>query len=555
MKKKLIACGLSLMLLFAQNIFVFSQVANGNLHSNDELINLYDDPDMIAVVNVRKMLTQTAPILLAVNPATIEKIKTAMKTVENDTGVNPYSVEKFLFGMKIQRSDETAMMVLQTLDAADGMAENMYQRQVVNAKFAPEINPLKNRIDLRERQIKTIETAVIPENQPNEMDLETLETLQTALAAVKPLKAEQISLGKIKTDTAKLAGLFKEYQSLQKSVYDLGDLPKRLSAVKEQVEAISATDPQKTAKIAAADKTLVIVEQEFTKKRARMLASDQARVISGFSNEGYPELGADFGKKTALERREILDNLQMILPERIDGLTSIIDTMKSETPPPNQIFMVIDESDLQNPAFPISVEVSRKDETVGGKKLLIITTVKKYPPGSVIESKPVENAVLVFDDKTLVMGERDTVVKAVETKTAESNRIAKSLIARSPDALIAFGANFRDVDLSEVTKFFGEQKNAWQLAGSLDSTGNDISLTAGFERSDVPVNVQAKKTGFESMVNAAPVPGNDETKALVESIFRSMIGIEAKITVRFDKQKTAALIEKSPSFLSKMLKR
>ncbi len=454
MKKKLIVCSLSVMLLFAQNVFVFSQTTDNTLPSNDELINLYDDPDAIAVVNIKKILSETAPILLSANPASIEKIKTALKTVENETGVNPYAVEKFLFGMKIQSADETAMMVLRTVEAADGMAEKMYQRQVVNAKFAPEINPLKNRIDLRERQMNTIETAVIPANQPSVLDLETLETLQTALSAIKPLKTETANLNKLKTDTATLQKLFKEYQSLQKSVYDLGDLPKRLTAVKEQVAAISATDPQKSAKIAAADKTLALVEQEFIKKRARMLAADEARVISSFSNEDYPEVSEDFGQKTAIERKEILLGLQTILSERIEGLISIIDTMKSI--PTNDLrFKEMDDDDLQNPAHPISVEVSRTDETVGGKKLLIINTVNKYPSGSVIETKPDENAVLVFDDQTLVIGDRDTVAKAVEAKTAEANRIAKSLIARSPDALVAFGANFRDVDLSELTKVFG----------------------------------------------------------------------------------------------------
>ncbi|MEO6589092.1 MAG: hypothetical protein ABIP06_07170, partial [Pyrinomonadaceae bacterium] len=168
---------------------------------------------------------------------------------------------------------------------------------------------------------------------------------------------------------------------------------------------------------------------------------------------------------------------------------------------------------------------------------------------------PAENSVLIYDDKTLLIGDRDVIIKSIETKTANANQTAKTLIARSPDALVSFGANFRNVDMTEFANVIGEQKFAWQMVGSLDSTGNDFSVTMAFEKTDVPYVFQGKKADSPSMLKAPEVPGGDEVKDLVESMFKSMIGIEAKVMIRFDKQKTAVVIEKTPDIFRKMLKR
>lgn len=551
MKQKFFAFGLSVLLLLAQNMFVFSQNAVVKQASNDDVVGIFDDPDVIAVVQVKKILAETAPMLLGAHPETIEKTKAAMKMVENDLGVDPYSLDKVYLGANLGKTSDSFMIVLKTSGSANETVDKMFQAQVVRSKFAAEINPLKNRVDSFERTINPIKNNVIPQSQASEkQDTLAIETFQTELGKMKVKKSDQIALNKLKTDTAELKKLFGEYQILHKSVYNLGDIPERFAAVKKQIDAISASDPQRAAKIAAADKVLAPLEKEFADKRTRMVSTDESKVFANFSMDEFPRVGEQI---PGLSDPSLFD-LQAAVTERIENLKTLNEAMSAKTVEASKQLQQMDSKDTFV-TYPLSETATRKDETVGGKKLVAITTEKKFPETSMNSSAPVTNNVLVFDEQTLIIGGRNSLIKAVEPKTPDANKLAKNMIARSPDALISFGINFRNMDMSELTKTLGEQKNAWQIVGSLDSGGNDISLTAAFERSDAPINVQPKKPG-ESMIPKTPeIPGGDEIKDLVESMFKTIIGVEAKFTVRFDKQKTAGFVETAPKFLEKMLKK
>lgn len=539
-----------MMLLLAQNAFVFSQNVTVKQTSNDDVIGLLDDPDVIAVVQIKKILAETAPMLLGTRPETLDKIKAAMKDVENDLGVDPYSLDKIYFAMNLGDADKSTMIVLKTSNSASETLDKIFQAQLVKSKFAAEINPLKNRIDSLERTMKPIKETVIPQNQPSEEDITTLETFQTDLEKMKVTKAEQIAYDKLKADTVELKKVFAEYQFLLKTIYDLGDVPERLEAVKKQVDSISGNDPQRAAKIAAADKTLAPIEKEFNEKRTRMVSTDEAKVFAAFSMDGFPRIGEPIPGQTKIE----LSELQSAVSERIENLKSLNETMsKKETEPSASLKKMDAESTFV--MYPASETSTRKDETIAGKKLAAITTVKKFPERRTDSTTSVTNNILVFDDQTLIIGERAALVKTTETKTADANRLAKNMIARMPDALVSFGVNFRNMDMSELTKVLGEQKNAWQIVGSLDSGGSDISLTAAFERSDAPINVQPKKSEESLLPKTPEIPGGNEIKDLVESMFKTINGVEAKITVRFDRQKTASFAEQTPKFLEKILKR
>jgi len=551
MKQKFIACGLSIMLLLAQNAFVFSRNADVKQTSNDDVIGLFDDPDTIAVIQIKKILSETAPMLLGAHPETIEKIKAAMKDVENDLGVDPYSLDKVYFGTNLGKTSDSLLIVLKTSGSANETVEKMFQAQIVKSKFAAEINPLKNRVDSFERTINPIKNNVIPQSRASEeQDALAIETFQTELEKLKVPKAEQVACNKLKTDAAVLKKLFDEYKILHKSVYDLGDIPERFEAVKKQINAISGSDPQRTAKIAAADKVLAPIEKEFAEKRTRMVSTDEMKVFANFSMDNFPRIGEPIFEES---KPEIFE-LQAAITERIENLKTVNESMSEKKIEPSARLKQMDAKDTFV-MFPSSETATRKDETVGGKKLVAITTVKKFPERSVATTSSATNNVLVFDDQTLIIGERNALIKATEPKTAGNNQLAKNMIARSPDALVSFGINFRNMDMSELTKVIGEQKNAWQIVGSFDSGGSDVSLTAAFERSDAPINVPPKKSQESMMPKTPEIPGGDEIKDLVESMFKTIIGVEAKITVRFDKQKTASFAEQTPKFLSRILKR
>lgn len=551
MKQKFFAFGLSVLLLLAQNAFVFSQNANVKTVSNDDVIGFFDDADAVAVVQIKKMLSETAPSLLGAHPDTLEKIRAAMKEIENDTGVDPYALDKVYLGMNLGNFDGSFMIVLKTNASANQMVDKMFQAQIVKSKFAAEINPLKNRVDDFERTMKPIKENVIPMSLPNEKDNETFAAFEKDLAAMKIAKADQPEYNKLKTDVAELKKLFVEHQALLETVYNLGDIPERLEAVKNQINAISGGDPQRAAKIAAADKVLAPLEKEFYEKRARMVATDESKVFAAFSMENFPQIG---GPPIPGQSEIGLFKLQTAVTERIENLKTLNQTMSQKAIEPSEQLKQMDARS-NFVVFPQSETTTRKDETLGGKKLVAITTERKFANPEQNSSKPSTNYFLVFDEQTLIFGDRAALTKAVEPKAADANKLAKNMIARAPDALAAFGINFRNQDMSSLNDVIGEQKNAWQITGALDSGGNDISLTAAFERSEFPAKVSAKKTGELSLPKTPEIPANDEIKNLVESMFKSMNGIEAKITVRFDKQKTASFVESAPKFLEKILKR
>ncbi len=552
MNKKLLIRGLSALLLLAQSVFVFPQTTPVN--QNDALIALLDEPDAVAVVNVRKMLETAAPAILNSDPSALEKVKNVMKSIETETGVNPYLLEKIVFGGKLENTFSTPLIVMRSGQPSGELIEKMYQAQLLNAKFAAEINPLKNRIELLERRLEKLKTNIADRDQLTEEDNEIIERFQTDLETITPRRTEQVKFAKLKTDTAKLLELMKDFQKLEPTVYELGDLPERVTAVKTQTENISASDALRVSKTAAAEKLTAQIEKEFDEKRERIFFVEQSKSENYFQTALFPYFSEEF-PETATARKAEFDKLQAALTEAITGLNAMIAAINSKETLAETSLSELYDPYSDSPLHPFEISVTRKDETIGGKKILLITTHDKFPENALLQPDPEESAILVYDEKTIILGDRATIAKTLETKPANANQIARNLISRSPDALIAFGADLRNINIHEFTDALGGQKNVWQIIGSLDSAGNDISLTVAFEKTDVPYNFPAPKEDSVPLVKTPKPPGGNAAGELMELMIKSIVGIEGKLTVRFDKQKTAAMIEKTPAILSGLFKR
>ena len=554
MKSKVFAFSLSLTLLLAPNLFVYSQTANNSVRSTDELVALLVDPEAVVVVNVKKMLTETAPTLLNNDVALMGKLSSTLRLVQDETGVDPFSLDKIAFGLKLDKSFEDALVVIQSRDSAAALAENIFQNRLANAKLADEINPLKNRIAFLEGATGAIKDKVIPQNQAVGTDIVFFEEFQGKLAQVKPTKAEQIAYNKLKTDSDKLLELLKDYESLLATVYSLGDLPDRLTAVKSEANKVSVTDTSRIVKIAAGEKKLAQIETEFMARRNRMMATDDARMFGDFAGETFSSVPDNFAAANAADRRAALTAMQKSVDERLENLASANETMKSTTLPIIKRMEESDAEDRKNAAFPTSTVITRKEETVGGKKMFVVTIDKKFPANSLTETAPFADTLLILDDRTLLMGERETVVKSLESKSATRSQNARNMIAKSPDALVAFGVDLRSIDLTEFAKAFGEQKTALQVFGALSSTGNDLSLSATVEKTDIPVSFALKSDASGvSKSSDAMATDNAEIDDLLALLTKSIVGIEGKLTVRFEKKKALALLAESPQLLSGML--
>lgn len=202
--------------------------------------------------------------------------------------------------------------------------------------------------------------------------------------------------------------------------------------------------------------------------------------------------------------------------------------------------------------YPTLTVVTRKEEAVEGKKMFVVKTVKKY--GGDREDVVSDEAMMLIDDKTLMMGEIKTLTGALANKSTDRNKTARELIAKSGDALVAFGVDLKTVDLKDFAELFGEQKTAWQIFGALSSTGNDLSLDAIVEKTDRPLVLAVKPiTEDKPKPNELPVVGdNDVATEIIDLAVKSIVGIEGKFTLRFEKKKVVALLEESPKFLRRL---
>ena len=109
----------------------------------------------------------------------------------------------------------------------------------------------------------------------------------------------------------------------------------------------------------------------------------------------------------------------------------------------------------------------------------------------------------------------------------------------------------RTVDLTDFAKAFGEQKTAWQVFGALTSAGNDLTLAATVEKTDVPLKIAPKLDA--SAASKTSAVNNEAIDDFMSLLTKSVVGIEGKFTVRFEKKKAAALLEQSSKLLSRVI--
>lgn len=569
MKRKSIAYGLSVLLLLVQNSFVFSQTAAPPARSTDELVAFLSDPEAVVVINVKKIIAEVAPTLLNNDAASIEKLRSAMRSIEDETGVNPFVVERIVFGAGIGGADADDPLVILQLNSAAGVAaERMHQNKVAAAKLANEINPLKARASMLSDRVtigkSPAESGNFAEDEIytnfEQTRIRAEETLQI-LENLPTTTANQALSNNLKTDVSSLIEAVNRLQAEYVKRTTGQDFNSRVEALKKQLEQISPNDTQRTAKISDVSKKLRQLEIEH----------DNFLYETGeLRNALSVGVNAPNGDTVLTEVKEKLEKLPAAAPRRTQSLREIQTAVAqlngkfrilesnvkpenlSPPPPPSPKPPTPDEATAE--LYALSTDVSRRDETVEGKKVIVSTVTEKFAPNSGKNDKTVETALLVFDDKTLIIGDLMDVTKTLAAKTADDSRSARNLIAKSGDALVAFGVDLRNVNLGETAAFLGEQKNAWQIFGALTSSGSDLSLTATVEKTDVPLNLSPKTENPLERFKVPPV-GDNAFADLLELMVKSIVGVEGKLTLRFEKKKAVTMLERAPRVFGNIVNR
>ena len=206
---------------------------------------------------------------------------------------------------------------------------------------------------------------------------------------------------------------------------------------------------------------------------------------------------------------------------------------------------------------PLYINVSRRDETVGGKKMMTVITKTKYK-GEKGEDYALdgesENAIGLADETTLIYGKGDSIKQILENKTIAQPTMMTNLINRSPNALIAFAVDLQAVDLSFLGNLLGEKPTVWQVFGSLTSANKEVSLTANIEKTDIPLKVSPPNPQTDNTFKIPVVESNSAATDILDLLAKTLIGVEGKLTFRFDKRKTAALIEETPKIFGAIMR-
>jgi len=535
--------------------------------SSDNLILLLAQSNMVVTVDVKRILSEAAPDIFNNDPSAMEKLKTAMKSVEDNTGINPSKVNKIAFGINVSKAaPENVIFVLQTDSSAAQMADNIFQNQVATAKFSMEKNPLHNRLWNLKIKMSSI-TEFTDDDAGNLMTKRTalllkVNEIQNALYKIQSSKANAPIIENFKKAIQDTETTLSQYVKMIPMNRRFDDLTAKQSEMESSLEKIEMSDTQRMQKISAITNDIDKLEKEFA-PRIKVLTDllvlkELTKSELSYLFDGTPLTEIENSLKNlpvaAVRRTQTLQKELESLREFQTKLQAALDAIKEGEPAEAA------NTDQNNEGAvairPLYVNVSRRDETVGGKKMLTIITKTKYKgeKGEDYELDDTsENAVGLADETTLIYGKSETVKQILENKTPNQNQMLTSLINRSPNALMAFAVDLQDVDLSSLGNLLGEKPTVWQVHGSLTSANKEVSLTASIEKTDIPLKTKPQNS-TDNNIKIPVVENSSAATDILNLLAKTLIGVEGKLTFKFDKRKTAALIEETLKIFGAMMR-
>lgn len=536
--------------------------------SSDNLISLLAQSNVVVTVDVKRMLSETAPDIFNNDPSAMEKLKIAMKSVEDNTGINPLKVNKIAFGINVSKgAPENAIFVLQTDSSAAQMADGIFQNQVAVAKFSMEKNPLHNRLWYLKDKMSNPLTAITDEDaailtNKYEALSANANSIQSILDKIQSSKTNVTVIENLRKALQETKTTLSEFDRMIRINRTFDDLIERRNKLESSLEKIDMSDAQRLQKISAVAGGVDKLEKEFA---PRFKELNNLLVLQEVTKS---ELSYLFDGTALSEIENSLKNLPIAATRRTQTLQKELNSLREFQTKLQTAFDTIQEGEPDEAANadqnnegaaairPLYINVSRRDETVGGKKMLTVITKTKYKGEKgedyALDSES-ENAVGLADETTLIYGKGETVKQILENKTPNQNQRLTNLINRSPNALIAFAIDLQDVDLSNLGNLLGEKPTVWQVHGSLTSANKEVSLTANVEKTDIPLKTKPQNS-TDNNIKIPVVENSSAATDILDLLAKTLIGVEGKLTFKFDKRKTVALIEETPKIFGAMMR-
>lgn len=552
---------LVIFLLLCQISPVTAQTATSN-----NLISLLGNSNAVITVDVKKMLAESAPDIFNNEPSAMEKLKIAMKSIEDETGVNPFKVSRIAFGLNIgKNTPEDGILVLQTDSTAATMAESIFQNQVANAKFSMEKNPTFNRLAILKIRM-TGQLADISDEEATALMSKyeglsaTVNSTQAIVDKIKASKTNATVIENLKKALRETKATLAEFDEISRTNRKFDDLMERRDKLESNLNNIALTDAQRLQKISVVAADVDKLENDFVPRFKnlnilRETINADANFIDGSTlsaiDDSLKQLSAIEPRRTQTLKKELealiafqtnrqasLDNIKMIDPtENLNSEQDIVGAIATR---------------------PLYINVSRRDESAGGKKMLAIITKTKYK-GEKGEDYDLdgtsENAIGLTGETTLIYGKGDSIKQILESKTANpQSTMMTNLINRSPNSLMSFAVDLQAVDLSSLGNLLGDKPTVWQVFGSLTSVNKEVSLTATVEKTDIPLKVSPPNPQIDNTFKLPVGENNSAATDIMNLLAKTLIGVEGKMTFKFDKRKTVTLIEETPKIFGAIMR-
>lgn len=534
--------------------------------ANDNLIALLGNSNAVVMVDVKKMLTEAAPDIFNNEPSAMEKLKIAMKSIEDATGVNLFKVNRMALGLNVAKNTpEDGIFVIQSDMSAATMADNIFQNQVANAKFTMEKNPVFNRLAVLKIRM-TSQLADISDEEAASLisKYEELSANANAVQAmvdkIKASKTNATVIENLKKALRETKVTLAGFQEIGRTNRKFDDLIERRDKLEDNLNNIALTDAQRLQKISVVAADVDKLEKDFAPRFKnlnilRETINAEATYIDGAElsalEQSLKTLSATEPRRMQTLKKELeaLNAFQKNRQASLDGIKAIDPTENLNSEQDNFGAIAI---------RPLYINVSRRDENIGGKKLLTIITKTKYK-GEKDEDYELddttENAIGLTDETTLIYGKGGSVKQILENKTPNpQSTMMTNLINRSPNSLMSFAVDLQAVDMSALGNLLGDKPTVWHVFGSLASVNKEVSLTATVEKTDIPLKVSPQTTQTDNTFKLPVVENTSAATDILALLAKTLIGVEGKLTFRFDKRKTVALIEETPGIFGAFMR-
>ncbi|HYV24177.1 MAG TPA: hypothetical protein VE969_02990 [Pyrinomonadaceae bacterium] len=304
MKRKLIASSIIVAsLIVSVSSLLFAQRQRTSAPAASDVGNYVPASDAIAVVNVKRMLNETMPMILGSDPAKLAQANAEVDKFKTKTGIDPRSFDRVVFGLRYTYPTPNTTKVESVAIAhgtinANGLASAV--RLAANGKSREEkyrganiiivsINDQMKVLGLFDVHVSDLAICALDENS---LALGTLGNVKAAIDAGKRGRAPADLIALATRDGNAVAGFGANLSGQLLGKLDVGNdtLAKDVSSIKQAYGSVGSTQ---------SDVTMMLV--------ARTDSADAAKNL-GDTVEGLRQLGSMFLGRMAQPRKALAES-------------------------------------------------------------------------------------------------------------------------------------------------------------------------------------------------------------------------------------------------------